>query len=471
MPTFVWTFLAVFYVIVFGYFLVLNAYYLVVSLFAFRQLHRYTQRTDLVDLEELAGDEGIPPATLIVPAYNEEKTCLEAAQSFLSLNYPDYEVIIVNDGSRDRTLRVLQDAFDLELAPRFPTADLETVPVRGVYQSRTHPRLWVIDKENGGRSDAVNAGVNYCRTPLFCATDADSLLERNALLRVARPFLEDETTVASGGIVRIANGCTVGGGAIQEIALPRSWLGRFQVLEYLRSFLAGRVGWDALDIMFLISGAFGMFRRELVVRVGGLDTGSIGEDLELTVRLHRYCREHAIPYRVAFVPDPVAWTEAPESFSLLGKQRDRWQRGLIDTMMLHRSMLLNPRYGRIGLVAYPYFFFLEMLGPVIEMAGYVVFIAMLAMGLISIPFAITFLLIAIILGTILSVVSVGLEEISFRRYERFRDLIRLLGLALIENFGYRQLQTYYRCRGILSYLRGRKGWGTMERRGFGTAES
>lgn len=464
-----WTLLAVFHLVVFGYFLVLNTYYFVMSLFAFRQLHRYTERAELVDLEELAGEGGIPPATLIVPAYNEEKTCLEATRSFLSLNYPNHEILLVNDGSKDDTLGVLREAFDLKLAPRFPTSEIPTSEVRAIYQSRTHPKLWVVDKENGGRSDAINVGINYCRTPLFCATDADSLLEKDALLRVARPFLEDDRTVASGGIIRIANGCRIRDGGVEEVRLPKNWLARFQVLEYLRSFLAGRVGWDALDIMFLISGAFGMFRRDLVAELGGLDTDSIGEDLELTVRIHRYCRDREMPYRVAFVPDPVAWTEAPDTMRLLGSQRDRWQRGLIDTMLLHRDMLFNPKYGRIGMVAYPYFFFLEMLGPVVEMAGYVVFVVMLALGLVSLPFAIAFLLIAIILGTILSVFSVGLEEISFRRYTRFSDLLKLFGLALIENFGYRQLQTFYRVRGIWSHLRGKKGWGTMERKGFEAA--
>jgi cellulose synthase/poly-beta-1,6-N-acetylglucosamine synthase-like glycosyltransferase len=218
--------------------------------------------------------------------------------------------------------------------------------------------------------------------------------------------------------------------------------------------------------MFLVSGAFGMFRRDVVAQLGGLDPDSIGEDLELTVRLHRHCREQGRPYRVAFVPDPVAWTEAPSTLSSLGNQRDRWQRGLMDTMMLHRDMLFNPRYGRIGMVAYPYFFFLEMLGPVVELTGYIVFTLLLAFGWVQLPVALAFLLISVVVGTILSVLSVGLEEISFRRYDRFTDFLRLLGLALIENVGYRQLQTYYRCRGMWSYLTGKTGWGAMEREGF-----
>jgi len=458
-----WTALFIFHIVVFGYFIVLNSYYFVMSFVAFGQLRRYNKRLRVADLSVL---EGIPPATLIVPAFNEEKNCLEAACSFLALDYPEYEVIMVNDGSTDNTLAVLHEAFDLQPASRFPTASIDTAEVRGLFRSAKHSNFWVIDKENGGRSDAINAGISYCRTPLFCAVDADGILEPSALLRVVRPFLEDDRTVASGGIIRIANGCEVSEGSVKEVRLPEGWLGRFQVLEYLRSFLAGRVGWDALRVMFLISGAFGMFRRDIVADLGGLDTNSIGEDLELTVRIHRYCRDRDMPYRVAFVPDPVAWTEAPDTLRILANQRDRWQRGLIDTMFLHRDMLLNPKYGRIGLVAYPYFFFLEMLGPVIELTGYVVFALLLAFGLVSLPLALAFVLVSVVLGAILSVLSVVLEEVSFRRYDRFSDLLRLFGLAVLENFGYRQLQTYFRCRGTWSYLRGVEGWGTMERRGF-----
>ena len=463
MPTPLWIALVLFHAVVFGYFLVLNTYYFVMSVFAFGQLRRYNQRITVSDLGTL---DGIPPATLIVPTYNEEKTCRDAIYSLLRLDYPDHEVLVVNDGSTDATFDVLVEAYELQPASRFPTAEIETAPVHDLYQSHIHSNLWVLNKENGGRSDAINAGINYCRTPLFCAVDADGLLEKSALLRVVRPFLEDEKTVASGGIIRIVNGCTVRDGRVEDVRLPSGWLGRFQVVEYLRSFLAGRVGWDALKIMFLVSGAFGMFRRDIVAELGGLDPTSVGEDLELTVRLHRYCREQDRPYRVAFVPDPVAWTEAPSTFRSLGSQRDRWQRGLMDTMMLHRDMLFNPRYGRIGMIAYPYFFFLEMLGPLVELTGYIVFTLLLAFGFVQLPVAIAFLLISVVVGTILSVLSVGLEEISFRRYDRFSDFLRLLGLALIENVGYRQLQTFFRCRGMWSYLTGVKGWGRMEREGF-----
>jgi len=306
---------------------------------------------------------------------------------------------------------------------------------------------------------------------LFCALDADSLIEREALVRVARLFLEDGTTVAAGGMIRIVNGCTIRAGMVADIRLPENYLARFQVLEYLRAFLAGRMGWSVLNATFVISGAFGVFRRSTVVDAGGFAVDTVGEDMELVVRLHRYCRENKIPYRIAYVPDPVAWTECPESTKVLGRQRDRWQRGLMETMWRHKRMLLNPQYGIIGLLVYPYFFFLEMLGPIIELMGYISFLIVLFLGSPEMIYIVAFLLVAFVLGVALSLAAVGLEEISFRRYPRTADLVGLFFLAVLENFGYRQLNIWWRFRAVYSKIRGVKGWGKMERKGFTTEAS
>ena len=453
-------------IVVIVYFVALNLGYLVTSLVAFRALRRYARHLRTLDTEELLTAAGAPPITLIAPAYNEEATCVEATRSLLTLRYPEYEILVVNDGSADSTLARMTDAFDLEPATRAPTGRLATKPVRGLYRSRTHPNLWVVDKANGGKSDALNVGLNHCRTPLFCAMDADSLLERDALVRVVRPFLEDHDMIAAGGIIRIVNGCTVQRGEVTRVTLPRRLLPRFQVLEYLRAFLSGRMGWAAIQATLIISGAFGLFRRSIVVEAGGFATDTVGEDMELVVRLHRYCRERGIPYGVTFVPDPVAWTECPESVRILGRQRDRWQRGLTEVLMRHRRMLFNPRYGRIGMLAYPYFFFLEMLGPAVEVAGYVAFAILVAFGYTSTRYTVAFLAVAIVFGVSLSVAAVGLEELSFRRYPRFGHLMHLFSLAVAENFGYRQLSTYWRVRGMISAMRGKKGWGAMTRTGF-----
>jgi cellulose synthase/poly-beta-1,6-N-acetylglucosamine synthase-like glycosyltransferase len=451
------------------YFLVINAFYLVTSLIAFAALRRYVRRIKTFDVEELLATAGAPPITLLAPAYNEAATCAEAIRSLLTLNYPEYEILLVNDGSKDATLETLTAAFDLEPAPRAPTASLPTQPLRDIYRSRRHANLWVVDKENGGKADALNAGLNYCRTPLFCAMDVDSLLERDALIRIVRPFLEDATTVAAGGLIRIVNGCRVESGIVTDIRLPRGWLARFQVLEYLRAFLAGRMGWSALNATLIISGAFGLFRRQPVVDVGGYAVDTVGEDMELVVRLHRYFRERRLPYRIEFVPDPVAWTECPESLRLLGRQRDRWQRGLTETMLRHRAMLLNPRYGVAGLLAYPYFFFLEMAGAAVEAAGYAAFVLAVLLHRANAPYTVAFLMVAIVLGVALSIAAVGLEELSFRRYPRLRDLLGLFGIAVIEGLGYRQLCTLWRVRGLVSVLRRKRGWGDMTRRGFALA--
>ncbi len=452
--------------LVLGYFVLLNACYLATSLIAFRALRSYARRLKTIDVEDLLSTAA-PPITLIAPAYNEEATCVEAVRSLLTLRYPEFEVLVVNDGSRDRTLERLTDAFDLVPAARAVMAEIPTQPVRGVFRSRRFPNVWVVDKENGGKADTLNAGLARCHTPLFCAMDADSLLEREALSRIVRPFLEDRTTVAAGGIIRIVNGCTVEHGVVTRVALPRSRLARFQVLEYLRAFLAGRMGWAALDATLIISGAFGLFRRSIVVDAGGFATDTVGEDMELVVRLHRHCRAHGIPYRISFVPDPVAWTECPESLRVLGRQRERWQRGLAESLTRHWRLLFNPRFGKVGVLAYPYFFFLEMVGPLIEMGGYVGFVIALAIGHVGSAYLVAFFLVAFVLGAVLSVAAIALEELSFRRYPRMRDLARLMGLAALEPFGYRQLNTFWRLKGLVSAARRKRGWGEMTRKGFG----
>ncbi len=461
-----WALLGAFNALVLVYFVLVNTFYLGTSVIAFRVLRRYAQRLKSLDVEELIATAGAPPITLVATAYNESATCVDAVRSLLTLSYGDYEILVVNDGSTDDTVARLTAAFELVPAPRAPTAALPTRPVRGTLHSRRHPNLWVVDKENGRKADALNAGLDYCRTPLFCAIDSDSLLEREALSRVVRPFLEDTTVIAVGGIIRVVNGCTVTNGMVTDVRLPRSWLARVQVVEYLRAFLAGRMGWSAIRGMLIISGAFGLFRRAIVVEAGGYAHDTVGEDMELVVRLHRHCRDRGIPYRIEFIPDPVAWTQVPETLSDLGRQRDRWQRGLADVLMRHRRLLLNPRFGVLGLLAFPYFFFLEMLGAAVEVGGYVTFAVAVALHRANAPYVVAFLMLAFVLGIALSIAAVGLEELGFRRYRRVRDLLAMFGLAVIEGLGYRQLNTLWRARGLWSALRKKQAWGQMTRKSF-----
>lgn len=464
----IWSFIGAFNYLVLAYFIALHSIYLATSLFAFRALRRYALRLKSLDISELITSASSPPITLLAPAYNEEATVVESVRSLLTLEYPEYEILVINDGSKDDTVARLTRAFNLEPAQRLATADLPSAAIRGVYRSRRHPNLWLIDKENGGKADALNAGLKYSQTRLFCAMDADSLVEPEALIRIARPFMEDSTTVAAGGVLRIANGCTVKEGRVVDVRMPKNFLAQLQVLEYLRAFLGGRMGWDALDSTLVISGAFGIFRRDVVVAAGGYATDTVGEDMELVVRLHRHCSENDIPYRIHFVPDPVAWTECPEDLRVLGRQRERWQRGLYQTLTRHRVMMFRRRYGRAGMLAFPYFFFLEMLGPVIEGVGYVSFAATVLAGRAEWPFVIAFFSAAVVLGGALSLSAVALEELSFRRYARLSDLLRLFWLAVVENFGYRQLNAWWRLQGTWSAIRGKEGWGKMTRKGFNT---
>jgi len=458
--------LTAFNVFILFYFAVLNGTYLILSLVAFRSLRKYIDRLESLQIDDLLASSGGLPISLIVPAFNESATIAPSVRSLLTLMYADYEVVVVNDGSTDDTLETLVAAFDLEPIVRVPTSNLPTAAVHTIYQGVRHSNLVVVDKENGGKADALNVGLNYSRSALFCAMDADTILEPDALARIVRPFLEDATTVAVGGIVRIANGCTIDGGSVDDVRLPRSMLVRFQVLEYLRSFLAARVGWNTIGATLIISGAFGAFRRSVVADAGGFDASTVGEDMELIVRLHRHCRDLDRPYRIEFIPDPVAWTEAPETISQLSRQRDRWQRGLAQVIGRHRRMVMNPRYGVPGMVALPYFVAFELLGPLVEVLGYVAFVAAIVTGRASPVYTVAFLALAVFLGSAISVSAVALEELSFRRYRRFGDLVALLVVALIESFGYRQMSTWWRLRGLVSAARSDLQWGAMERRGL-----
>jgi cellulose synthase/poly-beta-1,6-N-acetylglucosamine synthase-like glycosyltransferase len=459
-----WTALFVFHIIVLAYFVILNGYYFGTSVISFRALRRYSRGLNASDSADIMRSGSAPPVSILVPAYNEAANCLGALRSLLDLEYPSYDILFINDGSTDDTLARLTAAYDLEPAHRNRTSLLGS-NVRGVYQSATHPQLWVMDKANGGKPDALNVGLDYCHTPLFCSLDADTALERDALLRLCRSFLENADTIAAGGIVRVANGSTFNSGHVRDVRLPDSLLARFQVVEYLRAFLAGRMGWSSGQVLLIVSGAFGMFRRDVVAAAGGYSTVSVGEDMELIVRLHRHMREAKRPYNISFVPDPVAWTEVPESLRVLARQRDRWQRGLLQSLSAHRVMLLNPKYGRIGMVAYPYFWFMEGLGPVIEVLGYVAFTVAILFGWVSPEFVIAFLLLGLFSGIALSLAAVGLEELSFRRYTGRRDFGRLLLLSVLENFGYRQYLALARFRGVVMAILGRRSWGVMEKRG------
>lgn len=460
--------------VVLVYFFTINLVYAVTSAKALQVILRYRQRLRAFNLLDPSRAQAAPPITLLAPAYNEEVTCVESIRSLLTLDYPRYEILVINDGSKDGTLHRLTTVFELSDRPRLAMAEIGTARVRGVFQSRKHPNLWVIDKENGGKADALNVGLNFCNTPLVCAVDADTLLERDALTRIVRPFLEDARTVAVGGKIRVINNCSVRSGIVTEARVPKNFLAALQTVEYLRAFLVGRVGWAAFNASLVISGAFGLFSRGAVVEAGGYaskyTTGeTVGEDMELVVRMKRVFTDLGRPCKIEFVPDSVAWTEVPESLRVLGRQRDRWQRGLLESLGRHRKMLFNPRYGPTGMFAFPVFLFLEGFGPAIEVVGYLGFTAAVVTGQASGVYVIGFFILGFAMGVGLSVVAVLIEEVAFGRYGQMSDVWKMFVLATAENFGFRQLNTLWRVRGMYHSLTGKKAWGKMERKGFGGA--
>jgi cellulose synthase/poly-beta-1,6-N-acetylglucosamine synthase-like glycosyltransferase len=459
-------------VVAVAYFALLNLTYVAFTALAWRSITGHLRARRYSGVSEALASPLTPPVSLLLPAYNEEAGIVESVHSLLALRYPEHEVVVVNDGSTDSTRDRLIEAFDMVPVAKAMRNSIATKQVTATYVSRREPSLWLVDKANGGKSDALNAGLMAAHYPYVCAVDADAILEEDALLRVAKPIIDDpELVVAAGGIVRIANGCRVERGQVLDVRLPRSRLATFQVVEYFRAFLVGRVGWSRLHSLLIISGAFGLFRRGEVEAVGGWRTDTVGEDAELVVRMHRGLRERGDDYRIEFVPDPVCWTEAPESLRVLSRQRRRWQRGLAETLWRHRAMTLRPRYGALGMLAFPYFFLFELIGPLFEVTSFLLMPLAWAFGFLDEGILVAFLIVAVLLGVLLSVAALALEEFSFRRHPRGREVGRMLWYAVVENFGYRQLVDVWRAWALVDIARRKQGWGDMKRRGFAASES
>ena len=454
------------------YFIILNSIYLWFIFIGILNLRRYTHYVRIVNYNSLFKTTLAKPVSVLVPAYNEEQTIVEAVRSLLALRYPRYEIVVVDDGSTDDTLRLLIENFDLEPRAKVYQRQLETEPVRAVYESKTYPNVLVISKVNGGKGDALNCGINVSSYPYYCVLDADSLLETDALLKLLRPFLEfPNTMVAVGGIVRVANNCVVDHGKVTDVRLPTGWLARIQAVEYLQTFLSSRIAFSTMKCILLISGAFGMFRKRAVIDVGGYRTDTLGEDMELVTRLNRHFLKANMEYGMLFIPDPVCWTEVPSDFRNLHRQRSRWQKGLIDSLLFNWEMMLNPRYGRIGMFAMPYYLIFELAGPVLELFGYILIVLFWLLGVLSPSIALLFFLLAVVAGILMTVGTILLEEMSFHRYPRMRDLLVLLLAGIIYNVGYRQLNAFWRTIATFEYLtgfRGRKGWTLGRRAGFKT---
>ena len=455
----------------FYYYLCCNTAYMIMLMVALHTSIRHQQR--LSSLHDIWSKPSrlTPPITILMPARNEEKSICIAVKNLLNLDYPELEMIVINDGSRDSTLELLEREFQLRPVKAVYVADVITAPVRQLYRSAVAPNLLVIDKDSGGsKADAVNAGLNAATSPYICVVDADSVLERDSLLRIMTPVLADpKRVVAVGGIVRVLNGSEIKDGRIGRVRLPRKSIEVLQVIEYLRAFLIGREAWGRKNMLMIISGAFGVFRTDLVRAIKGYRSHAIGEDIDLVTRLHRHLRDQREEYEIQFVPDPVCWTEAPSDLKSLRSQRSRWQKGLLDVLWPQRSMLFRLRYGRVGFVALPYLWVFELFAPVIEVGGILTILLAACTGSLSREFLVEFLIFGYAFATVISIGSVLLEELTYKRYNDWQDVIRLVTYCFVEHFPYRQMQMVWRLQGMWQYLRGDIAWGVLQRGGLQSA--
>ncbi|UFU00540.1 glycosyltransferase [Radiobacillus kanasensis] len=449
-----------------GYMSISICVYIVIFVVSAIDLRKKYKLNEEDAYEDYLNSADTKPLTVIVPAYNEEAGIIGSVRSLLSMNYPEYEIVIVNDGSKDRTLELVVERFEMKPVSKPIRMKLQTKPVKQLYQSVVYPNVYLIDKENGGKADSLNAGINVSHYPFICSIDGDSVLDRNSFVKVMKPIIEsDEQVIATGGSVRVANGSVIQRGEIMKIFLPRSPLVVMQVIEYLRAFLIGRNGLSQFNLLLIISGAFGVFNKQWVLMAGGYRTDTVGEDMELVVRLHRLNIEKKANRKIIYIPDPVCWTEVPESLQILRRQRARWQRGLFESLWTHRSMLFNPKYGLVGMVSMPFYLIFELLGVFVEAIGYLIIPLGFLFSFINTPFAILMTILTILLGSFLSVASVLLEEWSVKRYPLPKDLVSLFFFGLSESFWYRPMTIVWRLQGLWEVLRRSKSWGEMTRKG------
>ncbi len=453
---------------------VLFALYFLMAYLATRNSIHYKNKNSFGDISKTMGSPLSPSITIIAPAYNEGLTIVENVRSLLSLQYVNYEVMVVNDGSKDDTLQKLIDGYKLEMIDRKIDPEIKSKQIRGIYKStqRSFSKLTVVDKVNGGKSDALNAGIYLSENKYVGCIDVDCLIQPDALLHVVKSFYQhsEKRVIAVGGVIRVANSCKITGGTLEEIRLPKNWLAKFQLLEYTRSFLLGRMAWARLDSLLIISGAFGFFDREIALEVGGYDTTTVGEDMEIIFRMRRHMHDIDQPYHVAYIPDPLCWTEVPEDIKIFMNQRDRWSRGNLETLFTHKDMFFNPKYGRLGMLSYPYWFFYEWLAPILEFLGCIAVIAFLYLGILNWNFFIAITATIYSFSIMFSFYAILWEVYSYNQYPRTRDILTLMIFAIIEPIVFHPIVVWSSVRGNYKKLfKIKSGWGSQVRKGFAKA--
>ncbi|WP_416147880.1 glycosyltransferase family 2 protein [Salipaludibacillus sp. HK11] len=457
--------------IIIVYMLLVGFTYVVLFAIGSPRVKRESKLNRKEQIEGISINKDTFPVSVLVPAFNEEVGIISTVRSMLGLDYPQFEVIVIDDGSNDSTSERVIKQFNMEKIDLAMRKYVQTELIKSAYQSSLYPHLFLVQKENGGKADALNVGINFSRYPYFSAVDGDSILDRDALLKTMKPIIDSNGLVtATGGTVRIANGSTINHSEVEKISLPKQPLVIMQIIEYFRAFLIGRLGLSRMNILLIISGAFGVFEKSRVIKVGGYNSKTVGEDMELIVRIHRSIKDEKSDQRIEYIQDPVCWTEAPSTLASLRSQRKRWQRGLAETLWTHRKMMFNPKYKGVGLFSMPYYLFVELLSSVFELLGYFVIIFGLLFSFISIEVAIVMFLVTVMYGSLLSALAVLLEEWTYHKYPDLRSVVILFIWALTETFWYRPLLVWWRCEGLVHSLRKKSDWGNMNRKGISNDE-
>ncbi|HVI45750.1 MAG TPA: glycosyltransferase family 2 protein [Chitinophaga sp.] len=468
----IWTNITKFYEhAVFFYCVLLFAFYTFLAFLSYFAIRRYSWKNRIRETLTLVESPLTPGISVIAPAYNEAVTIIPNVRSLLTLNYPRFEVIIVNDGSTDETLEKLINEFELSEIDFAYNQQLTCQPVKRFFKSDNpaYAKLLVVDKVNGkSKADAVNAGINAASFAYFLNTDVDCILDRNTLLKLIRPFMDEETRViATGATLRMANSCEADAGMLTSIKPPEEWLPRFQEMEYIRSFVLGKMGWTSINAVPNVSGGLGLFDKEIVVKAGGYDPKSLGEDMDMIIRMCKYMCEQKLEYAVRYIPETLCWTESPSTFKVFGRQRTRWARGLLQIFSTHRSVLFNPKYKRLGLIVFPYNFIFELLAPLIEFVGLLYYIYIVVFNIINWDFAVILLLFIYTFSVFISSLAILWDQLTFRYYQSWKDVAKLCMMTFLEPFLYHPLVLFFAMRGYLYQLTGKKhGWGNMQRKGF-----